>query len=147
MTVTNPGRAAAIVARAHNTGGVPLTANTWTKIPLDTIDYDTASLVSTVNGRLQIQTAGYYQMQGAVTIVEGGSATATNLGVAIYRNGSTVLQNQGIPTIQTAFAVEVTDVIQCVAGDFLELWVYNSQATSVAAGPAGTFISLSFIGR
>jgi microcystin-dependent protein len=118
--------------RASNTN-VALPANTWTKIPLDApagggYSWDTAGMFDTPNGRIKITQAGKYQVnaEGYMIAVAGNGLYQ----VAIYKNGGQMAVSTMISTYATNVAPTVSDVIDCAVGDYLELYVASTVASS-----------------
>jgi C1q domain len=77
--------APAFAARLLTIQTVP---NTGTAIVLfDTKDFDTAGAYSTTTGRFTPQVAGYYQVNGSISI-EATAGTIANGQIYIYKNGA-----------------------------------------------------------
>ena len=71
--------------RVKQSSGQALSQSTWTKLTLNSEDFDTASVFdATTNYRFQPTIEGYYQISGTVGMAVGGN----RLIVAIYKNGS-----------------------------------------------------------
>ena len=72
--------------RASTSGTQSITQNTWTKIQINSEDFDTNSNFDpTTNYRFTPTVAGYYQFNGSVQINAVGSYSAS---VSIYKNGA-----------------------------------------------------------
>jgi hypothetical protein len=70
---------------AYQSSSQTLSSNTWTKINLQTEEWDTNSnFDNTTNYRFTPTVAGYYQVNGAVAILSSNTAITA----AIYKNGS-----------------------------------------------------------
>ena len=67
-----------------NTDTTP-TTNVWTKIPIATEEFDTATNYDTSTYRFTPTTAGYYQINAAGYLY---STSAANIFLAIYKNGT-----------------------------------------------------------
>lgn len=122
-----------VAARAYRSAALSFSANTWTKIPLDTLSDDSGANMDVVaNGRYNCPVAGYYQVTGATEV--SGNSTNT----AIYKNGTLVVFAGAVNN-----AVVAADRIKCAAGDYLELWV-KSPVTSLYTGDgtAGNYLSV-----
>ena len=71
--------------RVKQSSGQALSQSTFTKLTLNSEDFDTASMFdATTNYRFQPTVEGYYQISGTVGMASGGN----RLIVAIYKNGS-----------------------------------------------------------
>jgi hypothetical protein len=70
---------------AYPSGTQNVTATTWTKVTLDTEEFDTNS--NFASNRFTPTVAGYYQISGAV-LCTSTSVNPTGVGSAIYKNGS-----------------------------------------------------------
>jgi microcystin-dependent protein len=142
---TNRSTAPVIAARGYPTAALTPVANAWTKVPLQATTFDTAGLVSTSQGRVNIATPGVYQVDASVYSTMGAAAY-TNYAVGVYKNG--VLYGYGGPitAVQNGDSLTYADMVQCVAGDYLELWVYNAQGTAVQVGNSQmTWLSVALL--
>jgi microcystin-dependent protein len=126
---TNRSTAPVTAARMLRAAAFTPATNAWAKIPLDTTTFDTAGMASTANGRITVPTAGYYQVDANVLVTTSATGTYTTVAVGVYKNGVQVSQNYSEPAITNLGAATLSDKIQCAAGDYLELWVVNSQGT------------------
>jgi hypothetical protein len=130
-------------AKAYRNASLSFPSGAWTKIPFDSTAYDTSGLVQLSNGRIQISQAGYYQVNTSVTISWPASTLATWY-VGIYKNGNQLDYTLQRLTADTNNTAVVADVVQCSAGDYLELWVWASFAGSTySGGQASNFMSVS----
>ena len=133
VTITVPATSA-IAAKAYRNAAFSFTSNTWTKVPIDTVVFDSASNMDVAtNHRFNVPTTGYYNVH-ADAILSG-----TTTYVAIYKNGSPVAQMGG--AVSDAC---VSDALSCVAGDYIELWVYASTGSLSTVG-GSTFNYLSVV--
>ena len=116
-----------------NTSNQSITASTWTKVTLNTKEFDTASAFdSTTNYRFTPLVAGYYQIQGSINL-SGTANTQTTASCAIYKNGTIYKQGS---TWSSASSVTV-NMLQTVSAvvylngstDYVELYGYNAQTS------------------
>ena len=105
------------------TGTQSVSSGVYTKITINTKDFDTANAFdSTTNYRFTPQVAGYYQVNGAVST--NGTA-ASSVVPAIYKNGS--VWKYG-PYIQTTNPNSAVSCIVYLNGstDYIELYAYQT---------------------
>lgn len=130
-----------VVARAYRNASFSFSAGVWTKVPLDTESFDPQGAMDVVtNGRYNVPATGWYQVDAGVDV--GNS----NVGVVgVYKNGSQAAYSGGTFGANGT-AATVSDIIQCNAGDYLELWVYSNPGTSLTVGESYlNFLSVSLI--
>jgi hypothetical protein len=132
------GGGSTMAARMCRNAGLTVSANAWTKIPMDGINFDTSGLASTSQGRINITVPGYYQVNGAA--YPGGS---NNCYAAIYKNGAEVAQSGSGVALGAQPAV-VADVVQCNAGDYLEVWIFTT-GTAIAPGSPQNWLSVALL--
>ncbi len=141
---TNRSTATTTAAKAfRNTAFTIVAGSTYVKIPLDSKSYDAGgNLFDLPNSRFVCPTAGQYQVNGQVMFNQTGSRVM----VSIYKNGVGVAE-AGIPNCSGYTEVVVADVIQCAAGDVLELWAYSVTAnTALYVGGQGiNYLSAALI--
>jgi hypothetical protein len=145
--VTVPGAAAGAATtavRMWRNAALTLTAAAYQKIPLDQTSFDTSGMASTASGRVNISMAGYYQVEGLASVNAGASAVII---AALYVNGAVRSYGNRIQNIASpnGVYVVVTDTLQLNAGDYVELWVYDSLADNLSLGAAQTYLSMSLL--
>lgn len=108
-----------------------ITGSTWTKVSVDTEEFDTASCFNTSNYRFTPNVAGYYQ-------VNGNSETTGSVGqvVTIYKNGSEFKRGANLTAgTYTTGSVVSTLIYMNGSTDYLEMYVYMlSNATLAGSG-------------
>lgn len=126
---TNPYKAA-----AYTTGGQTIPINTWNKIQLNTVVFDTNSnFDNTTNYRYTFAVAGYYQINAQVIVGSSGMASTGFATAAIYKNntafyiGPRALGSGNALSIPT---IPMSTFAQFAAGDYIELWGYNGDAST-----------------
>jgi hypothetical protein len=126
---------------AYQNAAQSVTTNTWTKVNLQTEEWDTASCFnntgSTVAGipayAFLPTVAGYYQ----VTALTATSTAVTALGAAIYKNGATIAYGVGSrPSSSVDTQAACRQVYLNGSTDYIELYIY-------AVGTSPTVNSLS----
>ncbi len=110
-----------------------MTANAWTKIPHDTDDYDPDGISDLTNKRITPDKAGYYQVNAGcrVTSVQIGAVLYT---LAIYKNGSAVVQAMNNPNDAGIVGAFVSDIIYLNGStDYVESFFNNGHASNAGA--------------
>lgn len=120
---------------AYASTGQTLTNNTFTKIQINTKEFDTASCFdATTNYRFTPTVAGYYQVSGAVMF----TANAINIRLsAIYKNGT--IFKSGNTTSAPASDQPVTCVSSLIylngSTDYVELYALQDSGISLVTTP------------
>ena len=102
----------------------------YTKVQCQTEEFDTANCYdNTTNFRFTPNVAGYYQVSGCWT----AGSVASNLGIAIYKNGSDF--KRGVNEQANAAVVNVSALIYLNGStDYVELYVASSATQNGATG-------------
>ena len=128
--------------RAYAGSNVVISSATWTKVTLNTENFDTNNnFDSTTNYRFTPTVAGYYQINGTANGQPSGTAPV-RLVTQIYKNG--VGNSYGTDTaIAGTYSSFVSDVIFFNGStDYVELYVYiNATTPTVNSGSASVFMS------
>lgn len=139
------GGGATVAARAYMNGSY--TVNGWTKIPINALNFDTASNMDvTTNHRFNAPVAGYYLIEGAVNL-QAGTSTGY-VGVSFYKNGSEVTAGSTLDVDTPASGqmnMPISDTIYCNAGDYIELWAYSSISISPTGTSGGCYLSVALL--
>lgn len=115
-----------------------VSASTWTKVNVNTEDFDTASAFDSVtNYRFQPTIAGYYQINGSLYVTATSLATA---GAAIYKNA--VTKARSLDTMSSnANASQMLSVSTLVylngTTDYVELFGFCNAASGMTVGGNG----------
>lgn len=122
---------------AYRNGDQSISSSTWTKVQLNTEEWDTANCFdSTTNYRFTPTVAGYYQINGG--FYAGASGTITRIIIGIYKNGSIYkLGNYMAPaTADSLRGVAVVSSVVYFNGttDYVELYGYITGTGPVFAG-------------
>ena len=109
--------------------------NTWTKVLLDTEDYDIdGEFDATGNNRFQPDADGYYSVKCGLSISALGDAVAVY--VSIYKNGSawktTGQQKGGVATIMLTVSCDM----YLLSTDYIELWIVHLHGSNRTIGSA-----------
>jgi len=137
------------------TGGAPafsvysgttqtITANTWTKVGLNTKNFDTNSnFDATTNYRFTPTISGYYQISWAVYTAN----TATNAYSQLYKNGSGIAYGStSQPTGGVGSQISTGSFLVSMNGstDYLELYAYSG-STNISSGSTVTYMTGAFV--
>jgi hypothetical protein len=115
----------------QNNPSQSISASTYTKIQLNTEDFDTANAFdSSTNYRFTPQVAGYYQISGQIFYSSSILARTT---VFIYKNGSQYRSGSAVPQNGSN---NVGNSISCLvylngSTDYIELYAYVGAATTL----------------
>jgi hypothetical protein len=131
----------------NNGTGQTLSNATWTKVALNTKDFDTANAFDTTNYRYLPNVAGYYNVSG---FVSGPSNNTQNQILAVYKNGSVL---KWIGAVSNLNATSVTNngpagsMVLYLNGstDYIEFWIF--QQTGGSALTAGYAWATGFLVR
>ena len=131
-----------------NNGSAQSVANaTWTKVALNTKDFDSANAFDTTNNRFQPTVAGYYQVNA---FVSGPSSNTQNQVSAIYKNGAILKFLGAMQNLNATAAVNngpSGGFLLYLNGstDYIELWVF--QQTGGTVNTAGNAYLTGFLAR
>jgi hypothetical protein len=112
------------------------------KVPVDTVSFDPSSLVSTSNGRINIGQAGYYNVEAQTYVSAAGG---DDFQIYIYKNGAAVTLGATVRTSGFWTASVAADLIYCNVGDYLELFCYSQNATSLELGSEANFLAVALV--
>ncbi len=120
-------------ARVYNSGNLTIgSSNTnWNALTFNSERFDTDSIHDTGSntGRLTCNTAGIYQISGAIA----SYATGGDLGVGIMLNGTyyIALHKQPFCTDSQETYLSISTLWQLAAGDYVELMVFQNSGGDV----------------
>jgi hypothetical protein len=145
--VAGGGSPAIYAARAHRGAAFTPPQNTFVKVPLDTVDFDPSGCINLANGRYVCPVAGIYDVAATLSSRMSGTGQYTLFTVAIYKNGVQISQNTAEPSLQSWGGASLSDKVQCIAGDYLELWMYNAQASAaLSVDSTANYLAVSRLG-
>lgn len=118
------------------------TVATWTKVALDSTEFNTAGF-DTTNKYFKPPVAGYYQFNALVSFTT--SQTGIN-SIALYKNGNLIKQGQtGIAS--QIYRISYSGLVYMNGStDYLELYVYCSNTSTLDYSTSGTNLS-GFLAR
>lgn len=126
------------VFRAYASASQSVVSNTWTKVNVNTVQFDTLGAFNTSTNRYQPTVAGYYRISGQVNF----AGFAGNLAAAIYKNATSYAIGANGASWSRSI---VTDLVYLNGStDYVELWGF---CASSLLSTAGTGEDLYFSGE
>ena len=125
---------------AYQSVAQAIPATTWTKVKLQSKDFDLTNAFDNVtNFRFQPNVAGYYMLHSCISL----GTSAYQLATALYKNNATSAygsnSSAGGGTVGELILLNGTT-------DYVELYVFTGAALSLGAGPTSTFLQ-GFLAR
>jgi hypothetical protein len=120
---------------AYAAADTTITTNTFTKVNIDTEDFDSDGVFDTATNRFTPNVAGYYQVSAAVNF--SASATPTRCIGLVYKNGSE-FKRIGDSVSSGNQVCGSCLVYLNGSTDYIELYTRISAATAAYAGGAGS---------
>ena len=137
ITTNNIGGQNTPAFSAYSTDNQTISDATWTKVELDTEEYDSDGTFAT--HKFTPAVAGYYYLYGRVNVdTAHNTAGASDIHIAIYKNGSSYTQQQqrwlGYP--QRNVGVQISATLSLDDNDYVELYAYcdDGQGSPVLDG-------------
>jgi len=130
---------------AYLASGQTITASTYTKVQINTKEFDTNSNYdNATNYRFTPTVAGYYQVNGSIRY--DASTTPTRAIIGIYKNGAEFKRGNDLGNNSTQ-AIVSTLVYFNGSTDYIELWAYISAVTAIVgtAGQALVYFQASMV--
>jgi len=136
-----------VKCRAYlGTDQLNLTDLAYTKVNLDTENYDVGSDFDTTNKRFIAPVSGYYQVNSGIYFY--GITVDKRVQTHIYVNGASyasgMVTNGSLPGI----ICNVSDIVYCTAGQYIELYaraITGDNTTDLVAGANSTFMSVHLL--
>jgi hypothetical protein len=138
---------AAPQARAYRNGSQQNTTTGWKKVQLNAESYDPGGRFdSATNFRYLAPESGRYHVTGTLTFVS--VSAQSDFSLALYKNGSIVTRFARQPLLAaSSYTLSGSDIIELVAGDYLELWFYTPAADGgINGGAFDTFLAIDRVG-
>jgi microcystin-dependent protein len=125
-----PGQLAEYATRMTRSSGasLALAAGVLTKVPVDSVSYDTAGHADPTNGRIVIANAGKYSITSCAYV---GASAACNVQVSAMVDGTTYATELVAVGSAGAIILTATDTLDLVEGTVVELFVMCSLAGTV----------------
>jgi len=145
--VTSEKLNATIAARAYLNSAQTTNTGVYTKVLLDTENYDLGADFDTANSRFVAPVTGYYQVNARArfTDLADGSVALTN----IYVNGSAYSEGRSYNSLANGDpGAMLSDLVPASAGQYIELYALQNSASpeSITTGTLETFMSVYFVG-
>ena len=123
-----------------------ISSSTWTKVQLNTENFDTNNdFDATTNYRFTAPITGYYHIHGQVGVTQAGAGPGVFLNSAIWKNAAPLVTgstNAGSGSANVIPREAMGGLFYLSAGDYIELYIYVSEASRQACGGSGvTFLT------
>jgi len=120
-----------------------ISAGTYTKINLDTVDFDRRNEADTTNHRIVVNKSGIYIITAGITI---DAKADYRFGVAIYRNGSPKARHIMSSKTSTIY-LTISTILELDDDDYIEIYGYNEYTSDVTVsyGSAKTWLRMAKI--
>ena len=120
-----------------------LTANAWTKIRINTDEYDSNSITDTSNNRITPGVAGYYLLIGNV-IWQTGFVSGNRMSSKLVKNGTTnIAITQGYASGTSYYSNLISTVTYLTTTDYIEMQGRpgtSGNTADIQAGEAATYL-------
>lgn len=123
-TDSNPYKFRVSQNAAANTGN-----NAFAVVPFDTEQYDTNSNVA--SGVYTVPVSGFYQFNWNVMMNCSGTI---RLLASLFKNGTEISDGSELTSVNAAFGSHGSDIIQCTAGDTIDIRAFGSSTQSLVVG-------------
>ena len=125
---------------AYQSSNQTISSNTWTKVSLQTKEFDTANCFDTSTYRFTPNVAGYYQFTGGATC----STTQTTIYVTVYKNGGIAkILELNNPSASAAFGSAMFYMNGTT--DYVEFYVFLSAGQALSTGVASTYLAAALV--
>ncbi|CAB4168684.1 hypothetical protein UFOVP580_13 [uncultured Caudovirales phage] len=143
LTVDQNGRVAfpqSVVAfSAYRNTTQALPASTFTKLLINTEEFDTGSGFDTGTSRFQPTVAGYYQISGTASV----ATSECTMIISIYKStggGAAVEAKRGVTVSNSAASTSVSALVYLNGStDYVELWLNIGVAQNISSGAPFTY--------
>lgn len=130
----------------YRNAALALTNGAWNLVACDAELFDTGSNfdITTNKGRFTAPVNGFYQFNGSAGVTNLPNNTLGS--ISLYKNGTQFITGfQGYTGGTTTTTIlQVATMVQLVAGDYIELWIYNGgTGLSLAIGSNQEFNQFS----
>lgn len=110
-------------------------ANSWMKVPLDTLSFDAGGMWDSTNKRFTPTKAGYYQCN-----IRVGTETSGTIGIGVGKNGSVVKTCGAYGSLMASGG---SALIYCNGTtDYLELFVFATSVRAFTTGITNTYMDV-----
>ena len=133
------------VMSAYLNSAQTISSNTYTKVLLSTIEFDSVSSFSTVNSRYQPNVPGYYRISAAIQF---SGTTPTQFAIAVYKNGAIYKTGAVSFSVTSGTVLNMTCIVSMNGStDYVELYGLEvaASALSFQAGIGSTYMQGEYI--
>ena len=126
-----------------NSSMLNLANNTWTKVLLDTENWDPGGIFKLANNQALAAVTGYYWAHGLITYID--VVAFQRYQASIYVNGISVCASNFHSGLASSLSVPIIDLIYVQAGQAVALYanqVSGGAAVDIAAGSLYTYLNL-----
>lgn len=117
---------------AYATSATSVSASTWTKVTVDTEEFDTNS--NFASSRFTPTVAGYYQVSGSIVY----TSTSGMNGAGIAKNGSLFKNSNFIPATTVGMSSGISVLVYLNGStDYVELYTYQTNGTQNTSPSVG----------
>jgi hypothetical protein len=131
-------------AKAYRSAYQSYNGSTYTKVNFDTKIFDLLNAYDDITNyryTIPIGFNGQFVVHAQVEI--NYHTTAGNILLCIYKNGSTVCtKSYNYPGSSYYFSVDITAVLDLVAGDYIEIFINDGQSGTINIGSDRTFFEI-----
>jgi hypothetical protein len=123
--------------RAYASSSVSITGNVSTKVPVNTVEFDTNSAFDTVNQRFKPSVAGYYQINFGF---ESNNVASGYFIAQLKKNGTTVSYSSNYPSDANFGPAAAGSALVYLNGstDYVELFAQSSASRSISGNSFAT---------
>lgn len=125
---------------AYASASQSIPSNVTTKVAFDAEQIDDRGEFNTSTNRWVCQIPGVYRVSSMLRF--GSFAAGTRFSFAIYKNNSEVRVQQTAPAGTSDVSLTVNALVECVFGDFLEIFVIHTDASSRAITSGSVYSAL-----
>ena len=130
-----------IVCRVYRAGTLNAVALVSTKVPYDTVDFDSMALFNLANNRIIPKVAGYYSISTAIHAI----AAAANGGLSsqIYKNGSSIASILNRTPSAVVLGSIVSTTVYCNGTtDYIEGYYFATGAGAITVDSISTYLTI-----
>lgn len=126
-----------IATRVIRNASQTIPNNTWTKVTwASTPSFDKNGMWDSANNRLLIKQSGEFNIKASLLYLANATGGRH---IAIYKNGVSISENRsGIASGTVGQSVSHSDILQLIAGDYLEIYTFQSSGGNLDIGSSSS---------